>query len=434
MVDTVAVFFFVLLFVVIILVLISRAMYQILPYQQGIVTMLGSYKRLLNPGLNIVSPIAQVVKLDLRTQVLEVPRQEVITKDNSPTNVDAIIYIKVVDAPKALFQVQDYHVATVALAQTTLRSVIGDMELDEILYNRERINTRLRDILDEATDRWGVRVEAVEIKEVDPVGPVKAAMEEQTSAERQRRAAVLRADGEKRSAILVSEGQKRSRILQAEGVRQSKILEAEGARVATILEAQGEAQRLRILALGAGTLDAKALTVLSLDTVSRLGDGQATKILFPFEFSKLMEGASEYLGTSRTVPDRLLNSLPDLERQIGTMDDILGPIPKQEELLTEIKSIEEEIKAESEESTAMAADRSGTPARPELPPPPIPETGRTMAPRPTVLSTPPAPIFGRTPAATISASSGAPPAGSSPPDASAPPSDPKPKTKTPPPA
>jgi regulator of protease activity HflC (stomatin/prohibitin superfamily) len=300
-----------------------------------------------------------VVNVDLRTQVLEVPRQEVITKDNSPTNVDAIIYIKVVDAPKAIFQVQDYHVATVALAQTTLRSIIGDMELDEILYNRERINTRLRDILDEATDRWGVRVEAVEIKEVDPVGPVKSAMEEQTAAERQRRAAVLRADGEKRSAILVAEGQKRSRILQAEGVRQSQILEAEGGRVATILQAQGEGQRLRVLALGAGTLDAKALTVLSLDTLSQVGNGQATKILFPFEFSRLMEGASEYLGTSRTVPDRSLSTLGDLEKQIGAMDDILGPIPKQQELLTEIKSIEEEIKAESEQSTAMVSPYGG---------------------------------------------------------------------------
>ncbi len=241
-------------------------------------------------------------QIDLRTQVLEVPRQEVITKDNSPTNVDAIIYIKVVDPPKAIFQVQDYHIATVALAQTTLRSIIGDMELDEILYNRERINTRLRDILDEATDKWGVRVDAVEIKEVDPVGPVKAAMEEQTSAERQRRAAVLRADGEKRSAILVAEGQKRSRILQAEGVRQSKILEAEGGRVATILEAQGEAQRLRILSLGAGVLDAKALTVLSLDTVTNLGNGQATKILFPFEFSRLGGGRRRVPGHGPAGP------------------------------------------------------------------------------------------------------------------------------------
>jgi regulator of protease activity HflC (stomatin/prohibitin superfamily) len=387
------------LLVVFIIIIVIRMPYTIQPYQQGIVTVLGRYKRILNQGFHMVSPIAHVTKLDLRTQVLEVPRQEVITKDNSPTNVDAIIYIKVVDTPKAIYEVQDYHVATVALAQTTLRSVIGDMELDEVLYNRERINTRLRDILDEATDRWGVRVEAVEIKEVDPVGPVKAAMEEQTSAERQRRAAVLRADGEKRSAILVSEGQKRSRILQAEGVRQSKILEAEGSRMATILEAQGEAQRLRILALGAGTLDAKALTVLSLDTVTKVGDGQATKILFPFEFSRLMEGASEYLGTSRKVPDRTLNSLDDLERQIGTIDNILGPIPKQDELLSEIKSIEDEIKAESDESTSMAQPYTDRVAKavtgPELPPadelapaPPAP-TGPSGAAKAAVAPAPP---------------------------------------------
>ncbi len=359
--------------VIILLVLLQRAMYTIQPYQQGLVIYLGSYKRILNPGFRVVSPLSTVVKIDLRTQVLEVPRQEVITKDNSPTNVDAIIYIKVVDSPKALFQVQDYHVATVALAQTTLRSVIGDMELDEILYNRERINTRLRDILDEATDRWGVRVEAVEIKEVDPVGPVKTAMEEQTSAERQRRAAVLRADGEKRSAILVAEGSKRSRILQAEGVRQSKILEAEGTRLAVILEAQGEAQRLRILALGAAPLDSKALTVLSLDTLTAVGNGQATKILFPFEFSRLMEGAAEYMGASRQVPDRPINSMEDLEKKIGTMDDILGPIPRQEELMTEIRSIEDEIKAETAESTSLispiyAATKGAHVPTPELPP------------------------------------------------------------------
>ncbi|MGA7922441.1 MAG: SPFH domain-containing protein [Thermoplasmata archaeon] len=359
--------------------LLAKSIWIIQPYQQGIVTLFGSYKRMINPGLHFLHPLAVVIRIDLRTQVLEVPRQEVITKDNSPTNVDAIIYIKVVDAPKSIFQVQDYHVATVALAQTTLRSIIGDMELDEILYNRERINTRLRDILDEATDRWGVRVEAVEIKEVDPVGPVKSAMEEQTAAERQRRAAVLRSDGEKRSAILVAEGQKRSRILQAEGVRQSKILEAEGSRTATILEAQGEAQRLRVLALGASTLDAKALTVLSLDTVARVGDGQATKILFPFEFSRLMEGASDYLGSSRTIPERSINSIGDLERTVGSMDDILGPIPKQGELSTEIRSIEQEIQAESDAAAALVGpmgpgpgghsvhgDMSGLPVPPEI--------------------------------------------------------------------
>jgi regulator of protease activity HflC (stomatin/prohibitin superfamily) len=368
------------LVVLIAIVLAVRGIHFVQPYEQGIVILFGAYKRILNPGFNWVVPFASVLSIDLRTQVLEVPRQEVITKDNSPTNVDAIIYTKVVDPPKAIFQVQDYHVATVALAQTTLRSIIGDMELDEILFNRERINTRLRDILDEATDKWGVRVDAVEIKEVDPVGPVKAAMEEQTSAERQRRAAVLRSDGEKRSAILVAEGQKRARILQAEGVRQSQILEAEGARVATILSAQGEAQRLRILSLGAGVLDAKALTVLSLDMVAKIGDGQATKILFPLEFSRLMEGASEYLGTGRAVPDRPLSSLGDLEKQIGTMDQILGPIPRQDELMTDIKTIEEELKAEAADSTLpmpRAAKGVGLPAPDEIAPPPPEAAGRT---------------------------------------------------------
>ncbi|HTT16148.1 MAG TPA: SPFH domain-containing protein [Thermoplasmata archaeon] len=394
MADYTVLYVVIALLILIAIVLAVRGIHFIQPFQQGIVILFGAYKRILNPGFNWVVPFASVLTIDLRTQVLEVPRQEVITKDNSPTNVDAIIYTKVVDPPKAIFQVQDYHVATVALAQTTLRSIIGDMELDEILFNRERINTRLRDILDEATDKWGVRVDAVEIKEVDPVGPVKTAMEEQTAAERQRRAAVLRSDGEKRSAILVAEGQKRARILQAEGVRQSQILEAEGARVATILSAQGEAQRLRILSLGAGVLDAKALTVLSLDTVAKVGDGQATKILFPFEFSRLMEGASEYLGTSRAVPDRALNTLDELERRVGSMDDILGPIPKQEELMTDIKSIEEELKAETDDSPTPAPTRAGRagPVTPSLPSPeeiapPPPEA----APRPRGPYVPPPP-------------------------------------------
>ncbi len=219
----------------------GRAAFWIIqPYEQGIYIRLGNFQHTLDPGVNIVPPfISQVIKIDLRTQVLDVPRQEVITKDNSPTNVDAIIYIKVVDVSKAYFEVTNYKAATINLAQTTLRSVIGDMELDEILYNRERINTHLRQVLDEATDAWGVRVESVEIREVDPVAQVKDAMEEQTAAERQRRAAILRADGQKRSAILEAEGNRRSKILNAEGNRQSKILNAEGSRMARILEAQG---------------------------------------------------------------------------------------------------------------------------------------------------------------------------------------------------
>ena len=341
------VFALVVLMIIAILAILIPAMKIVQPYQQGLLIVLGSFRRVLNPGVNIVPPlISNVIRIDLRTQVLDVPRQEVITKDNSPTNVDAIIYIKVIDPKKSFFEITDYHVATIALAQTTLRSIIGDMELDEVLYNRDRINLRLRDVLDEATDKWGVKVDAVEIREVDPVGPVKAAMEEQTAAERQRRAAILRADGEKRSAILVAEGQKRSRILQAEGLRQAKILESDGQRLAIILEGQGEAQKLRILALGAASLDAKALSVLSMDTVRDMSRGQATKIIFPFEITKMIEGVSSYLGAAvQKVPERAVSDLPSLEKALGKIDEILGPLPKMDEIREEMKSIEKELKA-----------------------------------------------------------------------------------------
>jgi regulator of protease activity HflC (stomatin/prohibitin superfamily) len=336
--------------IIVILIILSSGIRIIRPYEQGIYMRLGKFVRILNSGFNYVTPlISEVVKLDLRTQVLDVPRQEVITKDNSPTNVDAIIYTKVIDPKKAFFEVQNYRAATVYLAQTTLRSIIGDMELDEILSNRERINVHLRDVLDEATDKWGVRVENVEIREVDPAPKVKNAMEEQTSAERLRRAAILKADGEKKAAILTAEGSKRSRVLQAEGVRQSKILEAEGERMAIILQAQGEAQKLRILSVGASTLDSKALTVLSLDTFKALGMSPSTKYILPFELTKLVEGVSEYLGAGRTVPEREISHIEDVEKVVGKAEDILGPIPKPEDLRRDLSTIEEEMKKETKE-------------------------------------------------------------------------------------
>ena len=346
---------FLVLAIIVVLAVMSSSIKIITPYEQGIYMRLGRYMRVLNQGVNFVTPLVNtVVRIDLRTQVLEVPRQEVITKDNSPTNVDAIIYIKVIDPTKSYFQVTNYRTATVYLAQTTRRSIIGDMELDEILSNREKINLHLRDVLDEATDKWGVKVEAVEIREVDPASRVKEAMEEQTSAERLRRAAILKADGSKRAAILNAEGEKRARILQAEGLRQAKILEAEGERLAIILRSQGDAQKLRILSVGAAPLDSKALTVLSLDTVKALGNGQATKIIFPFELTKLIEGASEYLGIGRQTPAREITSTADIERIVGKADDILGPIPTPEELHAELKALEKAMEAEKREAEEIA--------------------------------------------------------------------------------
>ncbi|MDD4185048.1 MAG: SPFH domain-containing protein [Candidatus Methanomethylophilaceae archaeon] len=328
------------------------------PYEQAIYMRLGKYVRILNQGLNIVFPLINtVVKLDLRTQVLDVPRQEVITKDNSPVNVDAIIYIKVIDPKKAYFEVTNYRIATINLAQTTLRSVIGEMELDQILSNREKINLQLRDTLDESTDKWGVKVEAVEIREVDPAAKVKDSMEEQTSAERRRRAAILQADGMKRAAILEAEGKKRARILEAEGLRQSKILEAEGQRLATILEGQGQAQKLRILSVGAASMDSKALSVLSMETLQKVGEGESSKIFFPIELTHLVDGISQYMGSAANVPDRAVSDLKDVRTNIGDPDEILGPIPRPEDIKAETDSIQSMIEEDISETEEMVKKR-----------------------------------------------------------------------------
>ena len=347
---------FILLFVVIIaaIVAVLSGVKIVQPYEQAVYMRLGKYIKVLNQGMNFVCPlINQVVKLDLRTQVLDVPRQEVITKDNSPVYVDAIIYIKVTDPKNAFFEVTDYRTATVYLAQTSLRAIIGEMELDEILSSREKINIQLRDVLDEATDKWGVKIEAVEIREVDPATKVKDSMEEQTSAERRRRAAILAADGEKRAAILEAEGKRQSMILEAEGKRQSMILEAEGKRLATILESQGEAQKLRIMSVGASAMDSKALSVLSMDTLKSIGDGQSSKIFFPIEVTKIVEGLSQYMGTSAAVPDREVADIADIEAAVGKADDVLGPIPTPAEIRSQMEEVDKKIDDEKKASETV---------------------------------------------------------------------------------
>ena len=326
------------------------------PYEQAIYMRLGKFVRVLNQGLNIVCPlINQVVKLDLRTEVLDVPKQEVITKDNSPVSVDAVIYIKVTDPKNAFFEVTNYRLATVNLAQTTLRSIIGEMELDQILSSRERINVSLRDILDENTDKWGVKIEAVEIREVDPARKVKDSMEEQTSAERKRRAAILEADGQKRAAILEAEGKKKSMILEAEGKRQSMILEAEGERIATILQGQGEAQKLRIMSVGAASMDSKAMSVLSMQTLQEVGKGESSKFFFPMELTKLVEGVSEYIGSANNVPDREVSDTESIRQAVGDPDEILGPIPSAEEIKMETESVKD-LKKEIDEVDQIVSE------------------------------------------------------------------------------
>ncbi len=344
----------VIILLIVIVYIASKSAVIVEPYEQGLKIRLGQYIGRMNPGLRIIIPfLTNVVKLDLRTQVMDVPSQEVITKDNSPTNVDAIVYVRVIDPEKAFFEVSNYRMATVALAQTSLRGIIGDMELDEVLYNRDVINTKLRDILDRETDQWGVKVERVEIKEVDPVEAVKNAMTEQTAAERARRAAILRADGEKRSAILKAEGLRQSMILEAEGERQSKVLRAEGERLSRILQAQGEAQGLRILSVGAAPLDKRAITVLSLDALKTMANGQATKIIFPFEVSQLIKQGAKFLGASDEAPEAAAKVMLD--------ESILGNIPQREEVDAILKEIQDAVPQVSEDELKDTSKRKVIP-------------------------------------------------------------------------
>ena len=341
----------IILLIIIIIAIFAKGVVIVQPYEQGLQVRLGQYVGRMNPGFRWIVPfVSEVTKLDLRTQVMDVPSQEVITKDNSPTNVDAIVYIRVIDPEKAYFEVSNYRLATIALAQTSLRGIIGDMELDEVLYNRDVINTKLRDILDRETDQWGVKVERVEIKEVDPVEQVKNAMTEQTAAERARRAAILRADGEKRSAILKAEGLRQSMILEAEGERQSKVLRAEGERLSKILQSQGEAQGLRILSVGAAPLDRKAITVLSLNALKTMSNGQATKIIFPFEVSELIRQGAKFLGAKDETPEEMA------VRPIMN-DEILGNIPKREEVDAILKEIQDAVPKVTEDELKDTSKR-----------------------------------------------------------------------------
>jgi regulator of protease activity HflC (stomatin/prohibitin superfamily) len=337
--------------ILVIVAIFAKGVVIVQPYEQGLQIRLGQYVGRMNPGFRWIVPfVSEAIKLDLRTTVIDIPSQEVITKDNSPTNVDAIIYIRVIDPEKAYFEVSNYRLATVALAQTSLRGIIGDMELDEVLYNRDVINTKLRDILDRETDQWGVKVERVEIKEVDPIGAVKNAMTEQTAAERARRAAILRADGEKRSAILKAEGLRQSMILEAEGERQSKVLRAEGERLSRILQAQGEAQGLRILSVGAAPLDKKAITVLSLDALKAMANGQATKIILPFEISQLIRQGAKFLGATE-------ETIEDIARRPVMDDNILGDIPKREAIDAILKEIQDAVPHVSEDELKDTSKR-----------------------------------------------------------------------------
>ena len=232
-----------------------RAMVIVRQYERGLVERLGRYKETLEPGLKLLFPFIDrlATRVDMRERVIDIEPQPVITKDNVAVTVDAVIYSYVADAKAVTYEVQNFHIAVSKLAQTNIRNVIGEMSLDETLTSRERINAALRETLDEATDKWGVKVTRVEVKEIEPPRDIADAMSKQMKAEREKRAVILEAEAYRDKQILEAEGDKQNAILVAEGNRQREILTAEGERQGAILRAEGEAKAIETVSTAANT-------------------------------------------------------------------------------------------------------------------------------------------------------------------------------------
>ncbi len=288
------------------------------PYQKGIVEQLGRYKATVGPGLKLIIPVIQsLTRVDMREQVVDVPPQEVITKDNVTVTVDAVIYYEPTDPQRLIYNVANFLMAITKLAQTNLRNVIGDMSLDNALTSRDNVNVTMRQVLDDATDKWGVRVVRVEIQRIDPPLDVMNAMHEQMKAERTRRAVVLEADGTREAAVTRAEGNKQAVILGAEAVKQESILEAEGKadairavadaeryRQLTVAEGEAEAVRSVFGAIHDGNPTPDLLAVKYLEALGTIADGRATKIFLPADLSAT-------LGSLGAIAELFTGEAPD---------------------------------------------------------------------------------------------------------------------------
>ncbi|MDR1422876.1 MAG: SPFH/Band 7/PHB domain protein [Coriobacteriales bacterium] len=282
--------------IIVILIFAARAVRIIRPYEKGVVERLGKFQRVWEPGLHLLIPfLDRVTKVDMRENVVDVPPQEVITKDNVAVTVDAVVYYEATDPFKLIYNVTNFYLAATKLAQTNLRNVIGEMQLDESLTSREKINITLRNILDEATDKWGVRVVRVELQRIEPPADVTQAMHRQMKAERDRRAMILEAEGDRAAAIARAEGTKQSAILEAEGKATAIKEIAEAERQQRILIADGEAQGIKNVygAIHEGGPTPDLVQIRYLETLQHIANGSATKIFMPLE----MQGLASAVGS-----------------------------------------------------------------------------------------------------------------------------------------
>lgn len=272
------------------LFIIAGQALRIVPeYQRLVVFRLGRVVGARGPGLVVLIPfVDRGQRVDLREVFFDVEPQTTITKDNAPLSIDFLVYMKVINALPTVLEVEDYRGASRGIAITTLRALVGDMILDDVLARRDQLNDLLQTKLDLVTNRWGIKVTAVEIREIIPPREIQEAMSRQMSAERIRRAVVTEAEGKKEAVVRVAEGDKAARILQAEGNREGQIREAEGDRQAAILRAQGFADALKRIHETARGLDSNTMSLQYLDTLAKLGQSDATKYILPMEFTSLM--------------------------------------------------------------------------------------------------------------------------------------------------
>ena len=340
----------------------------------GIVERFGKYKASLPAGLNVVVPFVDKVRymIDLREQVVSFPPQPVITEDNLVVSIDTVIYFQVTDPVAATYEIANYIQAVEQLTMTTLRNIVGGMDLEETLTSRDQINSGLRGVLDEATGKWGIRVNRVELKGIDPPPSIKDSMEKQMRADRDKRAAILTAEGQRQSAILTAEGGKQAAILNAEGDRESLILRAQADREARILKAQGEGQAIQTVfqAIHDGRPDQSLLAYQYLQMMPKIAEGDANKVwVIPSEITKALEG----LGSS-------IHEIAGIPKEVEgprTRVDMGSTVPDVPELAdATLRSTHEEVAAaiaaaeESVTGARRAAEATNASPDPSFTPPP----------------------------------------------------------------
>jgi regulator of protease activity HflC (stomatin/prohibitin superfamily) len=278
------------------LILVAATGFRVVrPFEKGLVEFLGRYEKTVDSGLRWVMPfVKRLTKVDMREQVVDVPPQEVITEDNVVVTVDAVIYYEATDPVKLKYNVANFVLAVTKLAQTNLRNVVGDLQLDQALTSREVINAKLREILDDATDKWGTRVVRVEIQRIEPPADVTEAMHRQMKAERDRRAIVTEAEGEKRSRILRAEGVKEQQVLEAEGQAEAikRVADADRYQKETVAEGEGRAIERVFAAIHNGNPTSDLIAIRYLEALQGIANGQATKIFLPLDTSGLLGGVA----------------------------------------------------------------------------------------------------------------------------------------------